>query len=181
MKVISVFSINKIGKIASLLVAVGILSLIICGIWNLFQDTLQVRANRSNAMQVAKQLVPEQIVPVMAPDFFSEYRLERDKIRSERSDLLREIIQNSTSTPETKQQAQDSILKMTLEKQREVEMENLIKAKGFADALVFIRENSVSAVVKTTTLTREEVEQVAEVISRVSGVKPGDITVSAKP
>lgn len=180
MKIISVFSINKLGRIAALLVALGITLLILSGVWNFWQDTLQTRANRSNAMQVSKQIVSDQYVPVMAPDFFTEYRLERDKIRSERSDLLREIIQNASSQ-DTKQQAQESILKMTLEKQREIEMENLIKAKGFADALVFIRDNSVSAVVKTTTLTREEVVQVAEVISRISGVKPGDITVSAKP
>ena len=70
---------------------------------------------------------------------------------------------------------------MTLEKQREAEMENLIKAKGFTDALVFISDNSVSAVVKTTALTQVEVVQVAEVISRLAGVKPEDITVCAKP
>jgi stage III sporulation protein AH len=180
MKIISVFSVNRIGKIASLLVIVGIFLLVLCCMYTLFQDTLQVRANRSNAMQVSKQLATEQIVPVMAPDFFTEYRLERDKVRSERSYLLREIIQNATSQ-DTKQQAQESIIKMTLEKQREMEMENLIKAKGFSDALVFIRDNSVSAVVKTSSLTREEVIQVADVISRISGVKPGDITVSAKP
>jgi len=39
----------------------------------------------------------------------------------------------------------------------------------------------VSAVVKTQTLNREEVMQVADVIGRVSGVKPEDITISAKP
>jgi len=180
MKIISVLSINKLGKFASLLVAIGILLLIISGAWNYLEDMLQVRANRSNAMQVTKQVFPDQVVPAMAPDFFTEYRLERDKIRSERSDLLREIIQNAP-TQDTKQQAQETILKMTLEKQREVEMENLIKAKGFADALVVVRDNSVSAIVKTTALTHEEVVQVAEVISRISGIKPGDITISAKP
>jgi len=70
---------------------------------------------------------------------------------------------------------------MALDKQRESEMENLIKARGFSDALVFVRENSVSAVVKTSTLSREEVIQVADAISRVTGVKAEDITISAKP
>ncbi|SDD36329.1 SpoIIIAH-like family protein [Sporomusa acidovorans] len=180
MKIISVFSVNKLGRLAALFVALGVLLLVISGVWNCIQDILDARANRSNAMQVTKQVASEQVVPVMAPDFFTEYRLERDKIRSERTDLLREIIQNA-KTEDSKQQAQEAILKMTLEKQREAEMENLIKAKGFSDALVFIRDNSVSAVVKTTALTREEVVQVADVISRISGVKPGDITVSAKP
>lgn len=180
MKVISVFSVNKLGKTAVLIVMAGILSLLISGAWNYVQDMRQSRADRSNAMQVTKQVAAEQVVPVMAPDFFTEYRLERDKIRSERSDLLREIIQNA-KTEDSKHQAQETILKMTLEKQREAEMESLIKAKGFADALVFVRDNSVSAVVKTTALTKEEVIQVAEVVSRVAGVKPEDITVSAKP
>ncbi|WP_425061160.1 hypothetical protein SCACP_19390 [Sporomusa carbonis] len=180
MKVISVFSLNKIGKMAVFIVAAGILSLLVSGAWNFTQDMRQVRADRSNAMQVTKPVAPDQVVPAMAPDFFTEYRLERDKIRSERSDLLREAIKNA-KTDEAKQQAQEVILKMTLEKQREAEMENLIKAKGFTDALVFVRDNSVSAVVKTTSLTREEVVQVAEVISRIAGVKPEDITVSAKP
>jgi len=47
--------------------------------------------------------------------------------------------------------------------------------------LVFVRENSVSAVVKTSALSREEVIQVADAISRVTGIKPEDITISAKP
>ncbi len=179
MRIFSVLSINKIGKLAAFIVAAGILSLLISGAWNYAQDMRQARADRSNAMQVTKA-VSDQVVPVMAPDFFTEYRLERDKIRSERSDLLREIIKDA-KTEDTKHQAQETILKMTLEKQREAEMENLIKAKGFGDALVFIRDNSVSAVVKTTALTREEVIQVAEVICRIAGVKPEDVTVSAKP
>lgn len=180
MRIISVFSLSRLGKLAIFLVLAGILSLIVNGAWNCAQDIRQTRADRSNAMQVTKQVVADQVVPAMAPDFFTEYRLERDKIRSERTDLLREIIRNA-KTDDSKQQAQESILKMTLEKQREAEMENLIKAKGFGDALVFVRDNSVSAVVKTTALTREEVIQVAEVISRTAGVKPEDITVSAKP
>ncbi|QDR80807.1 SpoIIIAH-like family protein [Sporomusa termitida] len=179
MRIFSVLSINKIGKLAAFIVAAGILSLLISGAWNYAQDMRTARADRSNAMQVTKA-VSEQVVPVMAPDFFVEYRLERDKIRSERSDLLREIIKDA-KTEDSKQEAQATILKMTLEKQREAEMENLIKSKGFGDALVFIRDNSVSAVVKTTALSREEVIQVAEVICRIAGVKPEDVTVSAKP
>ena len=180
MKLISVFSVNKIGRAAVFIVAIGIFALVANSAWNYVQEFRQSKVDRSNAMQVTRPVVPEPVVPIMAPDFFTEYRLERDKIRSERSDLLREIIKNS-KTDDAKKQAQESILKMTLEKQREAEMENLIKAKGFGDALVFIRDNSVSAVVKSNSLTKDEVVQVAEVICRTAGVKPEDITVSAKP
>lgn len=144
------------------------------------QDKTGAKVDRSNAIQVAKSLPAEQVIPVASPDFFTEYRLERDKIRSERSDLLRESIKSATSD-EARQKAQDIMLKMVMDKQRETEIESLIKARGFADVLVFIKENSVSAVVKTSSLSREEVVQVADVISRVAGVKADDITISAKP
>lgn len=143
------------------------------------ESMLQAKVNHSNAMQVTT-MVTEPIIPASSPDFFIEYRLERDKLRSERSDLLRESIKNA-KTDDSRNQAQDIILKMITEKQKETEMESLIKSRGFADALVFIRENSVSAIIKTTSLSKEEVIQVADVISRVSGVKAEDISISAKP
>ena len=141
---------------------------------------LQARVDRSTAMQVTKSVTVEQFIPANSPDFFTEYRLERDKIRSERSDLLRESIKSAKSD-ESRVHAQDIVLKMITEKQKEAEMESLIKARGFADSLVFIRENSVSAVIKASSLSRDEVVQVADVISRVSGVKVEDISISAKP
>ena len=141
---------------------------------------LQARVDRSTAMQVAKPITLEQVMPVNSPDFFIEYRLEREKIRSERSDLLRESIKNAKND-DVRSHAQEIVLKMITEKQKESEMESLIKARGFTDSLVFIRENSVNAIVKTNSLSREEVVQIADVISRVSGVKIEDISISAKP
>jgi len=141
---------------------------------------LQAKVDRSSAMQVTKNVTVEQDISVNNLDFFTEYRLERDKIRSERSDLLRESIKDAKND-ESRVHAQDIVLKMITEKQKESEMENLIRARGFADSLVFIRENSVSAIIKASSLSREEVVQVADVISRVSGIKVEDISISAKP
>ncbi len=138
----------------------------------------QVKVDRSNAMQVIRPV--EEKVAVTIPDFFTEYRLERDKIRSERFDVLRDMVKNS-QTEEARQQVQEAILRLVQEKQREYEMENLIKARGFQDALVVIQDKTVNAIIKAPGFTREEVIQVAEVISRVSGVRPEDITISAKP
>lgn len=166
----------------SLLLIAGLLVAVVAGagVWLSRVDDQQAKADRSNAMQVIGTVVSEQASQVMSTDFFTEYRLERDKMRSEKSDLLREAMK-SAQTEDSRQKAQESVLKMVQEKQREAEMENLIKARGFADALVFYRDQSVSAIVKTSTLSRDEVIQVADVISRVSGVKPEDITISAKP
>lgn len=174
-----ILSVRKSGKYIVFALLMLIVGATVC-LWWFEQNTRQARVDRSNAMQVSKSIMTEQVVPAASPDFFTEYRLERDKIRSERSDLLRETIKNA-KTEDARQHAQDTMLKLVQEKQREMEIESLIKARGFADALVFIKDNSVNAVVKTTALSREEVTQVADIISRVAGIKAEDITISAKP
>lgn len=160
---------------AGLMVSIAIVAAI-----SNMDSLLQARVDHSTAMQVATMNAPEPLIPVSSPDFFIEYRLERDKIRSERSDLLRESIKNA-KTDDSRNQAQDSVLKMIAEKQKETEIESLIRSRGFTDALVFIRENSVSAVIKTNSLSHEEVIQVADIITRVSGIKAENISISAKP
>ena len=170
---------RKVNKNLVILSGVVIVVAMIVGLWG-SKYLLQARVDRSTAMQVTKNVTLEQVIPVSTPDFFIEYRLDRDKIRSERADLLRESIKNAKND-ESRVHAQDIVLKMIMEKQKEAEMESLIKARGFADSLVFIRDNSVSAIIKTSSLSREEVVQIADVISRVSGVKAEDISISAKP
>jgi stage III sporulation protein AH len=138
------------------------------------------KVDRSNALQVTLPVTPEPSVASGSTDFFTDYRLERDKLRSEQSDLLREAMRLAKSD-EARQRAQQEMLRIIRDKQQETDMENLIRANGFADALVFVRDNSVSAVVRSTTLSRNEAMKVADVISRVCGVKAEDITISAKP
>ena len=146
--------------------------------WQKDKEPTQVKVDRSNAMQVIKPL--DDKLALTIPDFFTEYRLERDKIRSERFDVLRDMVKNA-KTEDARQQVQGAILKLVQEKQREYEMENLIKARGFQDALVVIQDKNVNAIIKAQAVTREEVAQVAEVISRVADVRLEDITISAKP
>jgi stage III sporulation protein AH len=119
-------------------------------------------------------------VPVAVLDFFVEYRVERDRLRSERMDLLREVAKNSKDEDGPRLKAQDTIIKITVDKQKELEVENMIKAKGFADAIVFLGENSINVIVKANTLAKEEVIQIADLIVRGTGIGPEHITISAK-
>lgn len=135
-----------------------------------------VKADKSNAMQVVKMADEE---PAEAIDFFTEYRMERDKIRSERTEILRGSMRE-TKDEESRQGLREKILEMVQEKNQEAEMESLIKAKGFADALIFCSDKSISAVIKTETLTQEDAAQVADIIMRITNARPEDITISAK-
>ena len=176
----SVWVIRKYYKLLLVIIFLVVVVLVLAAVLNVRRDDPSSRVDRSNALQVVKPLTPEQNNVGVSPDFFTEYRLERDKLRSEKAEVLREGIRGA-ATEDARQKGQDAVLRLMVDKQRENEMENLIKAKGFGDALVFIRDNTVSVVVRAQTLSRDEVIQVADIIGRVAGVKAEDITISAKP
>lgn len=173
-----VISVRKLRQALVMLAGLVVVAVVAAGIYGYGREYRSVRVDRSTAMQVVRPM--SEVVNPPVNDFFTEYRLERERVRSERSDVLRDMLRTA-KTDETRGKAQEAMLRLVLEKQRETEIENLIKARGFADALVFMRESTVSAVVRAPTLTREEVVQVADVISRVAGVRAEDITISAKP
>lgn len=153
-----------------------LLGMLIVGYY--FLKTEPTKADKSNAVQVTSRI--EAVDTTAKIDFFTEYRIERDKLRSERSEVLRESIQNANNE-DSRRLAQEGVLKLMQEKERETEMESLIKAKGFADVLVFSGDKTISAVIKASSLSKEEVMQVADIISRVANVKQDAITISAKP
>jgi len=174
-----VLNVHKWGKPFMIGLAVIMIALLVLSGLKYRSENNLTKVDRSNAMQVSKAVTIETLSPTVTSDFFTEYRLERDRLRSEQSDLLRDVIRTAKND-DVRQKAQDAVLKLVVEKQREVEIENLIKARGFSDVLIVLQENAVNAVVKTQTLNRDEVLQVADIISRVAGVKPEDITISEK-
>lgn len=176
------YSLRNLWRIIAFLAGVLVLSQLALSLFGSELLPRLSRVDKRNALQVTGPVIPDAaVVPASAPDFFVEYRLERDRVRSERADVLREVYQNARKDDSVRYEAQTAMLKLAVDRQRESEIENLIKARGFADALVFIRDKSVSVVVKTSNLNREEVAQVADIVSRVTGVKPEDIVISAKP
>lgn len=113
-------------------------------------------------------------------DLFIEFRLQRDQARSEQLDLLREVLNNENLGSAAKDQALGVWLRITQDLGLEVDMENLIRAKGFADAVVVLREGQATIMVKAASLTPEEVLRLADIAVRIAGIRFEDITVLAR-
>ncbi|WP_366922484.1 SpoIIIAH-like family protein [Metallumcola ferriviriculae] len=113
-------------------------------------------------------------------DFFVEYRLERDRVRSQQIELLKDIIQNPSSVAETRQEAQAVLLEITRRMEKELQLEHLITAKGYEDAVLFIQPSGVTVIVKNTQLSQEDVTKIADVVSRSTGHDIKDIVVIPK-
>ncbi|WP_051688138.1 SpoIIIAH-like family protein [Desulfofalx alkaliphila] len=115
--------------------------------------------------------------------FFVEYRIERERTRGQQVEWLREIINNPNSDSETRKKAQEQLYTISQNLGKEMEIENLIRAKGFDDAVVLIQEdptNAVTVVVKTEKLTTDQTAQVAELVSRNTGINMSHVVIIPK-
>ena len=113
-------------------------------------------------------------------EFFVEYRLERDRTRSQQIDLLREIVDNQHSPEETRKEAQRRMLAISQAIETEMKLENLIRAEDFKDAVVFIQEKSVTIIVQTPALTALDKKSLAETAVRVTGLNVENIIIIPK-
>ncbi|MFW6389757.1 MAG: SpoIIIAH-like family protein, partial [Halanaerobiales bacterium] len=110
-------------------------------------------------------------------NFFIDYRLERDKARSEQLDIYREMINNPNTDKATKEEAQKKIIELTARLEKEMKIESLIRARGYEDALAYIHEESVDVIVQSEGLKEEEVAQIGDIIVKTTGLSFDDVTI----
>lgn len=128
----------------------------------------------------SKPLTPEASPSQPERDFFVEYRIQRDRLRSQHLELLKEIINNPNSSNENRQDAQNRLLELSRLAQQELEVENLIKAKGYTEAVVFIEPKSATVVVGSKNWQAEDANRVADIVARATSLALEDIVIIPK-
>lgn len=113
-------------------------------------------------------------------EFFVEYRLERDRTRSQQIDLLRDIVNNQNSSEKTREEAQRRMLAISQAIDTEMKLENLIRAENFKDTVVFIQEKSTTVIVQSPVLTPMDKDRLTQITVRVTGQRAEDIVVIPK-
>ena len=113
-------------------------------------------------------------------DFFIEYRLERDKARSEQINIYREMINNPNTDQAAKKEATRKMLQLTEKMEKELEIESLIRARGYQDALAYIHNNAVDVIIQTNGLQKEDVARVGDIIVKSTGFGFKDVTIIEK-
>jgi len=109
--------------------------------------------------------------------FFVEYRFERENTRKKEINWIKEIVDNPNSDPETKDQAQQQLLEITSNMEKELNIEGLLKAKGFNDSIVIFNQDYVSVIVDKQELAPEEVAQILDIVKRESGKEADSIKI----
>lgn len=114
------------------------------------------------------------VAPV--PTKFAEYRIEREKVRSRQIELLENMLSESNISSEHRDQMQVELLTLTSNIAKETEIENLLKANGYMDAVVLIEGDSATVVVPVT-LSQGEAGNIGQLVHRITEVRLERITI----
>ncbi|HZK25855.1 MAG TPA: SpoIIIAH-like family protein [Oscillospiraceae bacterium] len=109
--------------------------------------------------------------------YFVEYRLQRDRIRASEVEMFNTMIENPNVSAEAKKEAEAQLLSLIERMEKELMVENMLKAQGFKDAVFFIKDGKAHAVVKAAKLDQTQFMQIAEVVNSVTGLSMDDISV----
>lgn len=115
---------------------------------------------------------------VSGENYFVNYRLKRDQFRQETKAMLSELL-NST-VAKSKEQAQEQWLELSTKINKEGEVENLLKIKGFQDAVADVFLENVTVIVYAPSLTPNEVSIIQDIVVRVTRVRLDKITISVR-
>jgi stage III sporulation protein AH len=105
-----------------------------------------------------------------AQAFFVEYRLERERIRGQEIEMLDEMMNNAQVGEEARREAEQQMLNLTGLMEKELMVENMLKAQGYADALLFAGEGLATIMVCSEKLTEDDFLRIAESASALIGV-----------
>ena len=101
--------------------------------------------------------------------YYAAYRLERERVRASQLELLEEVVNNQNSTSEEKKAAQNKILEITDHMGQELQIEQLLQAKGFTEAAVFIQNDKICIVLEDNMLSTDSAAQVVDIVKSITG------------
>lgn len=112
---------------------------------------------------------------------FVDGRLQRDQNRSLRMEVLREMLQDGDLSEEARRAAEEELMMLNRLAAQEADLENLLRAGGFADAVAFLYPEAGVVVLKAESLNQAEVAHVADLVARVADTPLEGISVMARP
>lgn len=119
-------------------------------------------------------------IETAASSFFSEYRIEREKNRSKEVEMWQDIINSDKAEDNYKDMAQEELVKIVALTDKEMIIENLIVARGFNDALVFLTDDTATVIVEAKELTPSNIAQIQDIVVRKTKLEPKDIKIMKK-
>ena len=114
-------------------------------------------------------------------DYFASARLTRQQARDSAISLLQEAAEQPGADAAVANEASEGIQVLAGYTMKEAQIENLVTAKGYADCVAFMGEDSISVVVDTGTgeLTAEDVAKITDITVTETGYPASGVKIMA--
>ena len=101
--------------------------------------------------------------------FLSEYRLERDRVRSRETTLLRELATDATSPARAREEAFARLVATADREEKELQAEALVKALGFVDCAVIMNPSATMVMISGSAADTGGQDRIKKSVSMATG------------
>ena len=112
-----------------------------------------------------------------AAEYFEQARKSRKDSREEAVQTVKELLSDVKATDAQKQTATAEVIAITKAIEQESNIESLIKAKGFADCVVYIADGACSVVVQSDSLTVQDTAKISQVVTSQADILAQNINI----
>ena len=102
-------------------------------------------------------------------------KMTREKQRNELTEKLNEIINNPSTSDKAKVEASNMKVELVKSSDKELQIENLLLAKGYKEAIVYIDEDKINVVVNMKEITQDDANKIFDIVSSQSGINRENI------
>ena len=114
---------------------------------------------------------------VVTETFFAAYRSDREATRESDFLYLDAIDTSETRSQGAKDAAEEQKLELVERMESELQLETLVKSKGFEDAIVTLSDSGVNVVVGSAELTDIQAAQIYDIVTSETSFGVGDIKI----
>lgn len=107
--------------------------------------------------------------------YIVDMKMTREKQRNSLTEQLNEIINNPSTADAAKVEASNIKVEMVKNSDTELKIENLLLAKGYDQAIVFIDSDKVNVVVNMKEITQNDATKIFDIVSNQSGISRENI------
>ena len=105
-------------------------------------------------------------------------KLTREQSRSKSKEALMDVISDEALSDDAKKEAADTYVKLSDNIEKETDVETVLAAKGYQDAIVTISDDAVDVSIGTVSLSDTEKAQIEDIVTRKTGYDISRIAIS---
>ena len=114
--------------------------------------------------------LPGEATPDLEGGSFAELRVQRTAIYDRQIEQLQAIANDPDASASAREQAQQALVQLTQRQGVEQQIEQLIRSKGYEDAVVFVYDQAAIVVVKADRFAQADAARIADIVRQVTGI-----------